>query len=107
VRQWVRQAEAEQGSRRDRLTAAERERLKALEREKRELRKANEILKAASVFRQGARSDPTEVSRFIDEHRERFGVEFICRTLDVSASAYYQRATGARCARELEDERLL
>jgi putative transposase len=47
------------------------------------------------------------VSRFIDEHRGRFGVEFICRTLGVSASAYYQRATGARSARELEDQRLL
>jgi len=34
----------------DRLTSDERERLKALEREVRDLRKANEILKAASVF---------------------------------------------------------
>ena len=47
------------------------------------------------------------MSRFIDEQRERFGVEFICQTLGVSASAYYQRARGERCARELEDERLL
>jgi putative transposase len=47
------------------------------------------------------------VSRFIDQHRERFGVEFICRTLGVSASAYHQRATGERSARALEDERLL
>jgi len=47
------------------------------------------------------------VSRFIDEHRGAFGVEFICETLDVSASAYYQRATGERSAREREDERLL
>jgi len=47
------------------------------------------------------------VSRYIDEHRGRFGVEPICRTLDVSASAYYQRATGARSARQIEDERLL
>jgi len=47
------------------------------------------------------------VSAFIEEHRERFGVEPICQTLGVSASAYYQRATGARSARELEDERLL
>jgi transposase InsO family protein len=47
------------------------------------------------------------VSAFIDQHRERFGVELICRTLDVSASAYYQRATGARSARAVEDERLL
>jgi len=47
------------------------------------------------------------VSAFIDEQRGRFGVEPICRTLGVSASAYYQRATGQRSLRALEDERLL
>ena len=47
------------------------------------------------------------MSRYIDAHRGRFGVEPICRTLDVSASAYYQRATGRRSRRSLEDERLL
>ena len=47
------------------------------------------------------------MSRYIDEHRARFGVEPICRTLGVSASAYYQRATGERSARSVEDERLL
>ena len=50
LRLWVRQAEADAGTRNDRLTTEERERLKSLERENRELRKANEILKAASVF---------------------------------------------------------
>jgi len=50
LRHWVRQAEADAGARKDLLTTSERERLKALERENRELRKANEILKAASVF---------------------------------------------------------
>jgi putative transposase len=47
------------------------------------------------------------VSRFIDEQRGRFGVEPICRTLGVSASAYYQRATGQQSARAVGDERLL
>jgi putative transposase len=47
------------------------------------------------------------VSRYIDEHRGRFGVEPICRTLGVSASAYYQRKTGQRSKRAVEDERLL
>jgi putative transposase len=47
------------------------------------------------------------VSRYIDAHRGRFGVEPICRTLGVSASAYYQRQTGARSQRTIEDERLL
>lgn len=47
------------------------------------------------------------MSRYIDEHRGRFGVEPICSTLGVSASAYYRRATGERSARVVEDERLL
>jgi putative transposase len=47
------------------------------------------------------------VTAFIDGHRERFGVEPICRTWGVSASAYYHRATGARSARQGEDERLV
>jgi putative transposase len=47
------------------------------------------------------------VSAFIDGQRERFGVEPICQTLDVSVSAYYQRASGERCQRAVEDERLL
>lgn len=47
------------------------------------------------------------MSAFIDERRSDFGVEPICETLGVSASAYYQRATGERSARAIEDERLL
>ena len=44
---------------------------------------------------------------FVDEHRDRFGVEPICRTLEISASAYYERRAGRRSARSVEDERLL
>ena len=47
------------------------------------------------------------MSRYIDEHRGRFGVEPICQTLGVSASAYYQRKTGERSRRSIEDKRLL
>ena len=47
------------------------------------------------------------MSRYIDQQRGRFGVEPICRTLGVSASAYYERRTGARSERAIEDERLL
>ena len=47
------------------------------------------------------------MSRYIDEHRGRFGVEPICRTLGVSASAYYQRRSGHRSCRAVADERLL
>jgi putative transposase len=46
------------------------------------------------------------VTAFIDQNRGDFGVEPICRTLDVSASAYHHRKTGKRSGRRIEDERL-
>lgn len=49
LRKWVRHAEVDAGERPG-LTTDERKRLKELERENRELRRANEILKAASAF---------------------------------------------------------
>jgi hypothetical protein len=61
----------------------------------RELRRANQILKSGSAFRPPS-STHAEVSSYIEEHRERFGVKPISRTLEVSATAYYQRAKGKR-----------
>ena len=49
LRQWVRRAETDAGQRSG-LTTDERARMRALERENRELRRANEILKAAAHF---------------------------------------------------------
>jgi len=49
LRKWVRRAEVDGGARPG-LTSDERRRLAELERENRELRRANEILKAASAF---------------------------------------------------------
>jgi|ERR1035437_3331475 len=49
LRKWVRRAETDQGLRGG-LTSSERERVKQLERENRELRRTNEILKAAASF---------------------------------------------------------
>ena len=49
LRVWVRQAERDEGLRPG-LSTEERERLRGLERENKELRRANEILKAAAAF---------------------------------------------------------
>jgi len=49
LRLWVRRDEVDHGKRPG-VTSAERERIHELERENRELRRANEILKAASAF---------------------------------------------------------
>jgi transposase len=50
LRKRVRQAEADQGLRPGQPTTSEREEIKQLRRENFELRRANEILKSASVF---------------------------------------------------------
>ncbi len=50
LRGWVRQAQADDGSRPELPSTAEREEIKALRRENAELRRANDILKAASAF---------------------------------------------------------
>jgi transposase len=58
LRLWVRQAEADSGLRRDLLTTNEREELRRLREENAELRRANAILKDASVYF-GTELDPT------------------------------------------------
>jgi transposase len=49
LRTWVTQAETDAGQRPG-VTTQEQQRMKELEKENRELRRANEILKAASAF---------------------------------------------------------
>src|SRR4029450_9470934 len=78
LRHWVRQAERDQGLRPG-PTSAEQEKIKALEREVRELRQAS------AVFTQGDPHRPFKAMKaFIDEHREFYGVEPICRVLPIA-----------------------
>ena len=62
LRNWVRQAEADAGERADRPTSDENEELRRLRKEVSELRRVNEILKAASAFF-AQEIDPTSTSR--------------------------------------------
>jgi transposase len=50
VREWVKQAERDAGTRHDGMTTAEREEFNALRRENRRLREDVEILKRATAF---------------------------------------------------------
>ncbi|HEX5923661.1 MAG TPA: IS3 family transposase [Baekduia sp.] len=109
VRKWVRQAEVDRGGARPGMSSEEAQRIKELERENRELRRANEILKSASIFlRAGARPATAQaLSAYIDEHREVFGVEPICRVLGIAPSTYYavkkrQAQPPARALRDAE-----
>ncbi len=47
------------------------------------------------------------MSAFIDQNRSRFGVEPICRELEVSASAYWARRTTPPSLRTVRDKVLL
>ncbi|WP_429207345.1 IS3 family transposase [Massilia sp. UYP11] len=113
LRRWVRQQERDTGQRPG-PTTAEEERIKALEREVRELRKANEILRLASAFfgPGGARPPLQAVRAFIDQYRHAYGVEPICRVMQVAPSGYWryaaqQRNPELRCARAQRDDVLI
>ncbi|MDN3028106.1 IS3 family transposase [Streptomyces sp. S.PB5] len=109
LRGWVRQAEADSGERDDRLTTAERDELKQLRKENAELKQANEILKAASVFFcPGDRPSPDEAEQVIDHLREKgLGVDPVCRVLELSPSTYFARKKRPKSARRLRDEQLM
>ncbi|EDY43130.1 transposase [Streptomyces sp. SPB074] len=64
LRGWVRQAEADAGEREDRLSTAELDKLQQLRKENAQLRRANEILKAAGVFAQEIDRPRTRPSRW-------------------------------------------
>jgi transposase len=66
LRKRVRQAEADNGARPDLPSTAEREEIKKLRREVYELRRANEILKSASVY---SRRSSTQTDRGDRVHR--------------------------------------
>ncbi|MDP3493480.1 MAG: IS3 family transposase [Hyphomonadaceae bacterium] len=96
LRRWVRQGERDSGVR-EGPTTADQQRVKELEREVRELRRANEILKLAGAFCPGGARPPLEVvTAFVDEHRARFGVEPICKALQVAPSGYWREAARKR-----------
>ncbi|MDT0167411.1 IS3 family transposase [Actinotalea sp. AC32] len=104
LRNWVTQAEVDAGDRPG-VTSEDARRIAELERENRELRRANEILRTASaLFRRGGARPPTEViGGYIDEHKDRLGVEPICRVLQVAPSTYYAAKTRPPSARSLSD----
>ncbi len=46
------------------------------------------------------------MTKYIDEHRDTFGVEPICQTLEIAPSTYYAAKTRPPSKRSLEDEKL-
>ncbi|WP_435368588.1 IS3 family transposase [Sphingomonas faeni] len=91
LHEWVKKAEVDSGKRAG-VPAEVADRVKALEREVRELRQANAILRKASAYfaQAGARPPVPAMIAFIDDHRDAYGVEPICRVLPIAPSTYHE-----------------
>ncbi|MEU2961207.1 IS3 family transposase [Streptomyces albidoflavus] len=96
LRNWVKRDEIDSGQRPG-TTTEESAQIKAMKKEIAELKRANDILKAAASFFAAELDRPHThtLVAFIDEHRARFGgVEPICRVLTehdckIAPSTYY------------------
>ncbi|HUG82340.1 MAG TPA: IS3 family transposase [Bryobacterales bacterium] len=102
LHEWVKKAERDSGVRAG-VPSDVAEKVKALERENRELRQANEILRKASAYfcPGGARPPVQAMIAFIDDHREAYGVEPICRVLPIAPSTFH-----AHVAKQIDPARL-
>ncbi|MFD1313901.1 IS3 family transposase, partial [Streptomyces kaempferi] len=114
LRNWVKRDEIDSGQRPG-TTTEESAQIKAMKKEIAELKRANDILKAAAFFLRGrARPATHTLVAFIDEHRARFGgVEPICRVLTehdckIAPSTYYaaKKRAAAPSARQVRDTAL-
>jgi transposase-like protein len=110
VRKWVRRAEIDGGVRPG-VTTVEAERIRQLERENRELRRANEILKAALAFFGGSSTRNRRGSGVYDHRNRRteglvWGVEPICGVVQVAPASYYAAKRRPPSARAVRDEEL-
>ncbi|MBV8200870.1 MAG: IS3 family transposase [Acidobacteria bacterium] len=107
IRNWVAQADRDEGRRDDGLTTLEREELRRLRRENRQLREEREILKkAGGLVRPGERVDPAQAFGFVRANQAAHAVRPLCRLLGVSPSGYYAWLGRQPSARAVADAAL-
>lgn len=107
---WTRKAQTDagQGPGATSEMAAEMKKLRA---EVRELKRANEILKSASFLRGGTRPQQQVIIDYIENNKQEYGVEPICRVVNehgcpIVPSAYYDARDRAASNRAVRDEEL-
>ena len=89
IRNWVAQADRDEGRRADGLTTAERQELGRLRRENRQLRIERDLVKSRGLVRSGDRIDPVEGFEFVKRNQADYPVATLCRILGISTSGYY------------------
>ena len=106
IRNWVRQADRDEGLREDGLTTVEREELRRLRRENRQLREEREILKSRGLVRAGDRDGTGEVFELVKANQAEHRVATMCRVLGVFPSGYYAWRRRGRSGRWRRNEEL-
>ena len=90
IRQWIKQADRDEGRSAEGLSTAEREELGRLRKENRQLKQEREILsKAAAWFARETDSVPPKSFEFVSGHQAKYPIATMCRVLEVSTSGYY------------------
>ena len=90
IRNWLRQADLDEGRRDDGLTTAERNELRRFRRKNRQLRLEREILaKSHGLVRSGDRLGARKVFEFMRANQARFPIAKVAHLLGVSLSGYY------------------
>ena len=107
IRNWVAQADRDEGRRSDGLTNAERIELSRLRKENKQLRLSARSLKSRGLVRSGDEGGSVEGFRFVSAHRAVFPIAAMCRVLGVSSSGYYAWAKRAPSARATSDAALI
>jgi transposase len=98
IRNWVAQADRDEGRRQDRLSTDERQEHTRLRREVKRLREEREILgfSGGLRYRVGDRLDPVQGFACVKANQAAHGVATMCRVLDASRSGD-PRMARSRC----------
>ena len=111
VRNWVKQADVDEGRRGEGLTTEVRAELRRLKRENKRLRMERDIPKKAEAwFAKESDSNPGRGYEFMKAHQAEFPVAAMCRVLRLSRSGYYdwlKRPSSERARRDLELQALI